>query len=324
MALVECIPNISVGADKDLSAELIRTLQKQSGIGLWHYDRGEAVNRTVLTFGGEPEPTFAAAYRLYEWARAHIDLAKHRGTHPFMGSVDVCPFVPLKGITVRELNERVWTFGRRLGLELGISGYFYEHSAPSGAPRLLAELRRGGYPAIPQKIRTLEPHFGEAQHWQKGGLTVLGQRPLMLAFNINLARANREKTRLLARRMREKSHPVQEKPGLKGLRAIGWYLEDFKRWQLSCNITRLDQSALWQVFDKCQNEAADLGMEVTGSELIGLIPEKELRLVAEHQGIEEKSDQIPFAVNHLGLNEIKPFDPQKHILDRCAGVSIEY
>ena len=315
--LVECIVNVSEGRDEDVLAALTAGITSVAGVTLLHRDVGPGAHRTVFTFAGPPDAVFLAARRLYAVAAERIDMRRHAGTHPRLGAVDVCPFVPLRGITREELVARTRVLGEELGAELKIPVYLYADSASAEHRRNLADIRRGEYEGLAEKITSPEwqPDYGPALN-PRFGATVLGARPFLIAWNINLSEdATLAQAKDLAARLRGSGRRGQ--PGLfPGLKAIGWHIEEYGRCQISCNVVDADRTDMARVYLTAVNLAEGMGARVTGSELIGLIPEKYLRRAGKAFTFGGgREEQLEAAVDILGLGDLGTFDWRERVLE---------
>lgn len=333
MALLECVANLSEGQRPEVISAIAAEILSVEQVRLIHTDTGMAANRTVMTFTGPPLSVMEAAFRMYRCAAKHIDMSNHQGTHPRQGAIDVCPFIPLAGIEVAEINQLVRALARRLDEELGIGGYFYERSAGMGRPSSLAQLRKGEYEALPDKLRELPLDFGTETNWKKFGISVMGCRKLMVAYNVNLATKDVCTAHKIAQRVRESGYlekelgkPSGRVPGrLKSVRGLGWYISDFGFCQASYNLTDLSVNGMMDVFDATREAAAEFNIGVEGSELVGMAPMSEfLRLWQKLRPGEEPDQQRLFrlAEDYLGLSSVKVFDPQKQVLDLVINQSV--
>lgn len=316
--LVECIVNISEGRDAATLAAVAGAIADVPGCALLHQDTGQAAHRTVFTLAGSPDAVFEAAYHIYKVAAERIDMRRHEGEHPRIGAVDVCPFVPIRGVMMEEVVARTQVLGQRVGAALGVPVYLYEASATAEHRKNLAAIRKGEYEGLRAKSQLAEwrPDFGPDYN-ERFGATVLGARPFLIAWNINLAPGVPVATaKALAARLRGSGS--KGKPGLfPGLKAIGWYIEEFGRCQISCNVVDADKTDLARVYLTAVNLAREVGAAVTGSELIGLIPEKCLRRAGRAFCFSgEAAAEIEAAVAVLNLSDLAPFDPQTRILER--------
>jgi len=325
--LLECVPNVSEGRNQSKIDELAQSIRQVEGVKLLHIDSGIAANRTVFTFAGKPEAVTEAAFQLYRKAWELIDMSKHTGTHPRQGAVDVCPLIPLKGLSMQQAAELSYKLGERLGRELGIPGYYYEYSAKNPDHKNLAVLRKGEYESLPEKFVTRPPDFGKTDDvtWKRSGTTVLGARKLLIAYNVNLNTKDVDIARQIAENVRESGKIVQGKDGnkarirgkLKSVKGLGWYIEDFQKAQVSYNLTDIEQAGLLDVFLATQTEAEALGFKVTGSELVGLCPISEFYKAGKYFSPIKTNNTslVNAAIKGLVLNDLKPFNPKQKILE---------
>ncbi|SEQ52119.1 glutamate formimidoyltransferase [Neolewinella agarilytica] len=318
--LVECIVNVSEGRDAATLAAFAAAIQAVDGCQLLHQDSGEGAHRTVFTFAGSPDAVFEAAYHIYKVAAERIDMRRHKGEHPRIGAVDVCPFVPISGISMEELVARTQVLGELLGQSLGIPVYLYEASASAPHRKNLADIRRGEYEGLPEKIKDSDwqPDYGPALN-ERFGATVLGARPFLIAWNINLApEVSLATAKALAAKLRGSGR--QGTPGLfPGLKAIGWHIEEFGRCQISCNVVDADKTDLARVYLTSVNLAEGMGGRVTGSELIGLIPEKYLRKAGKAFCFDgSREGELEAAVAVLGLSDLEAFDWRERVLEELV------
>jgi glutamate formiminotransferase len=299
---LECIPNVSEGRNLGLLEEFAAAIQSVPGVHLLHQDANPDAHRTVYTFVGPAEAVVEAALQLYAAVAERLDLRQHAGAHPRQGAVDVCPLVPLGTTSWEVAQEAARTLGRRLAEELQLGGWFYEKNATRPDRRLLAHLRRGGYEALGHKAA--DPawvlDFGTFRQADSFGATVLGARPFLIAYNFTLSsNLQLNESKSIASLVRESIG------GLKGVRAIGWWMEGYRRAQVSCNLTDTFAVSAKEVFDAVSAEANRLGGTVEASELIGLIPAHGLRGFAP---LEE-------AVSYLKLDGHGPFDLNTRLLE---------
>lgn len=313
--LVECVANVSEGRDDVVLAALAAALTSVPGCHLIHQDTGAGAHRTVFTFAGRPDAVFAAAYRLYETALALIDMRRHSGEHPRLGAVDVCPFVAIRDVGERDILARTRVLGEELGRRLGIPTLLYERSATAEYRRNLAAVRRGEFEGLTDKLRdpAWRPDYGPAAPHPTFGATVLGVRDFLVAWNINLAPgADLAVVRAIAGRLRASGRGGR--PGLfPGLKAIGWAIPEFGRCQVSCNVVDVRAVNLAAVYDAAAELAAGYGTSVTGSELIGLVPEFVLARAGGDEG--RPRERVAAAISRLGLNDLAPFVAEERILE---------
>jgi len=334
MKLIECVPNFSEGRDRAVIDAITARIEAVSGVALLDVDPGEATNRTVVTFVGEPVAVEAAAFAAIAAAGELIDMTTHTGEHPRMGATDVCPFVPMDGATMEDCVEIARRLGARVGTELGIPVYLYEHAAHGGR-RSLAQVRSGEYEELAG--REDGPDFGPT-HNARSGATAIGAREFLIAYNVNLNTSDRRLAHQVASAVRtlgtaqrdEAGKIVKDEDGktvftpgrFQEVKGLGWYIEEYDRAQVSLNLTDHHASPVHEVFDACREEAAKRGMRVTGSELVGLVPLNAMLLAGDHYlaaqgattGIPE-ADRIRAAILSLGLDELGPFEPAAKIVE---------
>ncbi len=344
--LIECVPNISEGRDTAKIQEIASVVETVEGVKLLDIDPGKATNRTVITFVGEPEKVIEAAFRLIKKASELIDMSKHTGEHPRFGATDVCPLVPISGITIEETAAYAHKLGKRVGKELHIPGYFYEAAAKEEKRKNLANCRAGEYEGLKDKLSSSEwkPDFGPAAFSSKvakTGAIAISARDFLIAYNINLNTTSTRRANAVAFDIREagrikrEGNPITGKkvldangepvriPGkLKAVKGIGWYIEEYGIAQISYNLTNISITSMHVAFDETVKAAAKRGLRVTGSELIGLIPLKAMLDAGDYflqkqqrsLGISEE-EKIKIAVKSLGLDDLKPFNPKEKIIE---------
>lgn len=342
-ALIECVPNFSEGNDLGIIKQITDTIEQVEGVMLLDVDPGKATNRTVVTFVGHPDAVIEAAFRAIQKASELIDMSKHKGEHPRMGATDVCPLIPVSGISMEETATYAQKLGKRVGENLQIPVYLYEHAQANEARKNLSVIRAGEYEGFFDKIKQPEwkPDFGPAVFPEKSGATVIGARDFLIAYNVNL---NTKSVRLAnsiafdvreAGRVKREGNPITGKvvkdeqgndvriPGtLKAVKAIGWYIEEYKVAQISMNLINYKITSVHQAFDEVCNSAHSRGVRVTGSELVGLIPLNAMLDAGKHYlakqnrslGVSEE-ELIHIAVKSLGLDELGPFDPEQKIIE---------
>jgi glutamate formiminotransferase/formiminotetrahydrofolate cyclodeaminase len=340
MKLIECVPNFSEGRDRAVIDAITAEISATPGALLLDVDPGAATNRTVATFIGPPEAVEEAAFRAIRKASQLIDMSKHRGEHPRMGATDVCPFVPVQGATMDDCVEIAQRLGRRVGDELRIPVYLYEAAAGRPDRKSLADIRKGEYEALPEKLKdpAFKPDFGPAAFNSTAGATVIGAREFLIAYNFNLNTRDKKLAHAVAQELREAGKPKRgfdgkiikdadgktiSVPGrFKECRAVGWYIEEYGRAQISINFTNYKVTPIHVVFDAALEEAAKLGVRITGSELVGLIPLKALLDAGDYYlakqgktpGVPEK-ERLHTAILSLGLAELGPFDVDQKIIE---------
>ena len=330
--LLECVPNFSEGRDRAVIDRIAEAIRSIPDVKLLHIDIGVGANRTVMTFAGPPEAVVDAAYAAIATAARYIDMRYHQGAHPRLGATDVCPLIPLGSLTMEEAVKWANILAERVGNQLDLPVYLYEHSATRSDRRLLADIRRGEYEGLPLKMISPEdiPDFGPREFNEYSGATVIGARDFLLAYNVNLNTTSVRLANKIAARVRESGRRVrqadgsfQQVPGrCQATRAIGWFIEEYGTTQVSTNLTDYHQTNLHEVFTAIEEEAQALGVRVTGSELIGLVPLEPLldagRYFLQKQGRSPAASEavlIEVAVRSLGLNEFDDFIPGERILE---------
>lgn len=331
-ALIECVPNFSEGRDPAKIREITDQIESVEGVRLLDVDPGKATNRTVVTFVGNPEAVIEAAFRAIKKAGEVIDMRHHTGEHPRMGATDVCPLIPVSGISMEETAAYAKKLGERVGNELGIPVYLYENAQSNPARKNLSVIRGGEYEGFFKKIKQPEwkPDFGPDEFPASTGATVIGAREFLVAYNVNLNTTSVRRANAVAFDIREAGRKVKDengnevvKPGkLKAVKAIGWFIEEYGIAQVSINLTNISITPVHMAFDECVKSADSRGLRVTGSELVGLIPLQALLDAGKYflnkqkrsVGVSEE-ELIRLAVKSLGLDELSPFDPNKKIIE---------
>lgn len=344
--IIECVPNFSEGRDKGIIRQITNVIEKSEGVKLLDVDPGEATNRTVVTFVGEPDAVVEAAFKAVKKAGELIDMRNHHGAHPRMGATDVLPLVPVSGITLEECAELSRKLAERIANELSIPCYCYEAAALKPERKNLAVCRKGEYEALPDKLSNAEtaPDFG-ARPFDEGvartGCIAVGARDFLIAVNYNLNTTSTRRANAIAFDVREKGRPMREgnsitgkplkdengktimQPGtLKGTKAIGWFIEEYGIAQVSMNITDINTTPLHIAFDEVCRCSQNRGIRVTGTEIVGLIPEHTLldagkyflRKQNRSIGI-PKEDIINIAIKSMGLDDLKPFIPEEKVIE---------
>ena len=344
--IIECVPNFSEGRDKTVIKSITDAIESVKGISLLDVDPGEATNRTVVTFVGEPEAVVEAAFRGVRRAAELIDMRNHHGAHPRMGATDVCPLIPISGITLEECAELSRKLAKRISDELEIPTYCYEAAAFTPERRNLAVCRAGEYEALPEKMNHpgKGPDFGDRPFDEKAartGATTVGARDFLIAVNFNLNSTSTRRANAIAFDVREKGRPMREggkpngkplkdekgntimQPGtLKATKAIGWFIDEYGIAQVSMNITDINATPLHKAFDEVCRAANERGVRVTGTEIVGLVPRKTLidagkYFLKKQQRSTGISDEeiIAMAVRTMGLDELKPFVTEEKVIE---------
>ena len=338
--LIECVPNFSEGRDLNIIKQITDCIEAVEGVKLLNVDPGKATNRTVVTFVGEPAAVTEAAFQAIRKAGELIDMSKHKGEHPRMGATDVCPLIPISGISMEETARWAQTLGQRVGNELGIPVYLYEAAQANKNRSNLSVIRAGEYEGFFKKIKLPEwkPDFGAGEFDAKRGATVIGARDFLVAYNINLNTTSTRRANAIAFDVREAGRTQKDEKGnvvkdatgnpivipgsLKSVKAIGWYIEEYGVAQISMNLTNISVTPVHIAFDEVCRRAEARGLRVTGSELVGLIPLHALLDAARYflrkqqrsTGVSE-AELIKIAVKSLGLDELGPFKPEERIIE---------
>ncbi|HON52531.1 MAG TPA: glutamate formimidoyltransferase [Bacteroidales bacterium] len=333
MELIECVPNISEGCNSELIEQIAKVISSVSGVKLLHIDAGKAANRTVYTFVGFPESVVEAAFNMFEFVIKHIDMAQHTGTHPRIGAVDVCPLIPIQGISLEQTKQYAEQLAKRVGEELHVPVYLYEQNAKYIHRTRLEQIRSGEYEGFSQKMQSegWDPDYGPHVFNPKTGASVIGARNFLLAYNINLVSSDVTIAKHIAARIRESGGNYTDMFGkkhvskglLRGVKAIGWYIPEYDVVQVSTNITDFNLVSMYKVYCEVQKLAIQYGTNVRGSELIGLVPYDALHNAGKEilqQKPSVANDTIQAAIQELGLQDVKEFTPQKQILEYVAGV----
>ena len=341
--LIECVPNFSEGVNLDIIKQITNEVETVEGVRLLNVDPGKATNRTVVTFVGEPDKVIEAAFLAIKKAGELIDMSKHKGEHPRMGATDVCPLIPIANISMEETAEYAKKLAKRVGEELQIPAYLYEYAQSDKKRNNLSVIRAGEYEGFFKKIKLPEwkPDFGPAEFDAKRGGTVIGARDFLIAYNVNLNTTSTRRANSIAFDVREAGRVLREgdpingkiitdengKPksipgSLKSVKAIGWFIEEYGVAQISMNLTNIEVTPLHIAFDEVCKKAAERGMRVTGSELVGLVPLKSMLDAGKYfllkqqrsVGVSEK-ELIRIAILSMGLSELAPFNPEERIIE---------
>src|SRR5438105_4385156 len=340
MRIVECVPNISEGRRPEIYHAVAEAAAAAPGVTLLNVDAGADTNRTVITFVGEPDVVLEGAFRLVRKGIELIDMSTHRGAHPRIGAVDVVPFIPVANVTMDDCVELARRLGERVGKELNLPVFLYEHACSAEHRRNLADIREGEYEGCAKKLLDprWQPDFGPAEFVPRTGATVIGARKLLVAYNVNLNTLDKRLANRVAFDIRErgrmkrdehgnpvlddKGEPVWEPGLLKSVKAVGWVIPEYGCAQVSINLTDLDVTPLHIAFETADERARERGLRVTGSEIVGLVPLKVLldagrfylQRMGRPVGVPE-SALVHTTIRSLGLSEIKPFDPKERIIE---------
>ena len=338
--IVECVPNFSEGRNTETIEAIGASIRKVSGVKLLSIEPDKYYNRSVVTFVGEPNAVLEAAIEATKTAMLLIDMAKHRGEHPRIGATDVVPFVPISGVTMDDCVRLAHEYGNRVGEGLRIPIYLYEFAATRPERRNLADIRKGEYEGLPDKLRDpqWQPDYGPAEFNPKSGATVAGARKFLIAYNVNLNTPDQSIAQEIALRIRESGRPKKDESGrvlkdekgetvripgtLKAVKALGVFLERFNIAQVSINLVDYEITPPHVAFEEVKRQAQALGYDATGSEIVGLTTLQSLlmagRFYAERNGVPvNKSEEqlVSLAIEHLGLSQLEPFDPKKKVIE---------
>lgn len=342
--LVECVPNFSEGRNRDVIDRICAEAADVEGVLVLDVDPGAATNRTVVTLAGPPDAVAEAAFRAIARAAELIDMARHSGAHPRMGATDVCPFVPIEGVTMEECSDLARKVGRRVGEELQIPVFLYEEAASTEERRSLAVIRQGEYEGLAERLGDprWRPDFGPAKHNPRSGATAIGAREFLIAYNIDLNTRDKRLAHEIALNIREAGRAKRDPAGeivrdaegkavkvpgaLQHVRGVGWFIDEYGKAQVSVNLTNYRITPPHVAFEECCREADRLGLRVTGSEIVGLVPLEAMLMAGRYYRKKQgKSPAVPerdlveLAVHSLGLNDVAPFDPELKIVENRFG-----
>lgn len=338
--IVECVPNFSEGKDQKIISAIAAAIESVEGVTLLDVDPGADTNRTVVTFVGSPEPIQEAAFQAIKKAAELIDMRHHKGAHARLGATDVCPFVPVAGVTMADCVRIARAVAERVATELEIPIYLYEAAAANPQRRNLANIRQGEYEGLAEKLQDPDwaPDFGTAKFNPRSGATVIGAREFLIAYNVNLNTRDRKLAHEIALNIREAGRAQRDSNGeivrdangvainvpgaFQEVKAVGWYIDTYQRAQISINLTNYQISPPHLVFDEIRRQADRYGLRVTGSEVVGLIPLQAmldagqyfLRKQGKSTGVPE-SDLVRMAILSMGLSDVAPFDPGQKIIE---------
>jgi len=339
--IIECIPNFSEGRDLKKIESIADEIRKITEVKLLHIDIGYDANRTVITFAGPPKKVVEAAFNAVKKAGEVIDMRTHKGVHPRFGAVDVLPLVPVRNITMEETITYARYLAEIVGNKLDISVYCYEYAAFNNLRKNLYSCRRGEYEGLKEKLRNPDwkPDFGPDTFNEKFGAIAIGARKYLLAYNVNLETEDVSIAKKIAGYIRESGYKeevilpagenkIKWNPGyFKNLKAIGWYMPKYGKVQVSTNIADIDTTHLHLVYEKIKQFSNNLGVNVSGSELIGLLPLQVLIEAGTYYNNKNEtkfcsdSQLVDLAIENLGLNDVSPFISSERILEYLVGDS---
>ena len=340
MKLIECVPNFSEGRNKNFINDIKSIVNSSDHVHLLDIDPGADTNRTVLTFVGKPENVVETAFNLIKYSSTVIDMSTQKGEHPRMGATDVCPLIPLQNVTMNECIELSKKLGKRVWEELSIPVFLYENSASSKERKNLSNIRKGQYEGMKSKIKEKQWHadYGLSNFNIKSGVTAIGAREFLIAYNININTTDKKIATDIALDIREAGRLKRDKNGIilrdsngKGIKkpgkfkyckAVGWYIDEYKQAQVSINLTDYTKTTIYKVFEEVRKQARKRGFRVTGSEIVGLVPKKALidtgiyylKDQGKSIGIPE-NDILDVAIKSLGLSDIDYFDISNKIIE---------
>lgn len=339
MRVVECVPNFSEGRNAKVIDAIAETIRSTEGVTLLDVDPGKSTNRTVYTFVGDPEAACDAAFQAIARAASLIDMRQHKGAHPRIGATDVCPFIPVSGVSMQDCVQLAKKLGKRVGEELKIPVYLYAEAAQEPQRQNLADVRQGEYEALAERMRNgFKPDFGPAEFNAATGATVIGARKFLIAYNVNLNTKSQKLANEIALSIREGGRAKRDADGnivkdssgatvkvpgtLQAAKAVGWYVDEYERAQVSINLVDYHVTSMHHAFDECCRQAEKLGLRVTGSEVVGLVPLEPILAAGKHYlakqgrctGVPE-TELVNIAIQSMGLSEITAFDPRKKIIE---------
>lgn len=330
--IVECVPNFSEGRNMDIINAITKEIEETEDVVLLDVDPGADTNRTVVTFVGSPEGVKEAAFKAIKKASELIDMRNHQGAHPRMGATDVCPFVPVSGVNMNDCIEIAKDVGKKVAEQLNIPVYLYEEAATRPERKDLSNVRKGEYEGLPEKLKDPEwaPDFGKPIFNPRSGASIIGAREFLIAYNLNLNTRDKKLANKVAFTIREKGKLEKNAEGnkvripglLKAVKAIGWYIPEYGFAQISVNLINYKTTPLWKLFEVASEEAEKIGLRVTGSELVGLIPKEAMIQAGRHfldkqgkcSGVSEE-ELIHIAVLSMGMDQIAPFKPEEKIIE---------
>ena len=325
--IIECVPNFSEGRNASIIDKIASSVQSTQNVKLLNVEPDKDYNRTVITFAGEPVCVKEAAFKAISTASELIDMSRQKGEHPRIGATDVCPIIPVTNVTREECVKLANELGRDVGDKLGIPVYLYEDAARSEERRNLANIRKGEYEGLEQKMRDWVPDYGPEEYnakVRKSGATVIGTRFFLIAYNVNLNFDDIRVANEIAKKVRESGYMIKDETGekkrvpgmLKYVKAIGVELREYNISQVSMNLTNYKKTPIHTAFETVKTQARKFGMEATGSEVIGLVPKEALIEAGTfYAGNNSEEELIEAAIEHLGLSQLNTFEPEKKIIE---------
>jgi glutamate formiminotransferase/formiminotetrahydrofolate cyclodeaminase len=320
--IVECVPNFSEGRDKDTIEAIARAIRDVEGCTLLDVDPGASTNRTVYTFVGDPETVIEGALAAARVARERIDMRTHKGEHPRFGAMDVCPFIPVAGVTMKECVRIAEEFARRAAEELRVPFFLYEEAAKKAYRRKLPDVRRGEYEGLEKRLKDpkWKPDFGPSGFVPEWGATATGARKFLIAYNVNILGTPNQAHRI-ALNLREAGRGKDQPGRLKEVKGMGWFVDEYNMAQVTVNLNDYEVTPIHVLFEEVKKEAAALNVGVAGSEIVGVVPLEAVLMAAdyyiekEHLFILDEDQKVRLAVERLGLNSVAPFVPREKIIE---------
>jgi glutamate formiminotransferase/formiminotetrahydrofolate cyclodeaminase len=320
--IIECVPNFSEGRNQEVIDAIGEAIKKSSGCTLLDVDPGRSTNRTVYTFVGDPESIIEGALAAARVARERIDMSGHSGEHPRFGAMDVCPFIPVTGVTMEECDEVAKRFARKAAAELNVPFYLYEESAARDYRRRLPDIREGEYESLPERLQNekWKPDYGPTEFVPSWGATATGARRFLIAYNVNLLGTPNQAHRI-ALNLREAGRGEEEPGRLMEVKGMGWFVNEYNVAQVTVNLNNYKVTPIHILFEEVKKEARPLQLAVTGSEIVGIVPLESLLMAADYYieredlFIYEEDQRIRLAIDRLGLNSITPFIPGERIIE---------
>lgn len=320
--IVECVPNFSEGNNRETIDAIARAIEETQGCTLLDVDPGKSTNRTVYTFVGGPDAVIQGALNSARVARERIDMRSHKGEHPRMGAMDVCPFIPVANVSMAECVEIAKRFGKLAAETLDVPFFLYEEAAEKAYRKKLPQVRQGEYEGLAERLKKEEwaPDFGPAEFVPQWGATATGARSFLIAYNVNLLGTSSQAHRI-ALNLREAGRGPDEPGRLKEVKGMGWFVDEYNLAQVTVNLNNYRITAIHTLFEEVKKEAAALNVGVAGSEIVGLVPLDSILMAAEYyiekEGlfILDEDQKVRLAVERLGLNSVAPFDPNEKIIE---------
>ena len=320
--IVECVPNFSEGRDQTVINAIADAIGSTQGCTLLDVDPGKSTHRTVYTFVGDPDSVIEGALAAARVAREKIDMRRHRGEHPRFGAMDVCPFIPVAGVTMEECADIARRFGKKAAEALDVPFFLYEEAAEQDYRRKLPDVRQGEYEALEERLKDpkWKPDFGPSTFVPAWGATATGARMFLIAYNVNILGTSNQAHRI-ALNLREAGRGADQPGRLKEVKGMGWYVNEYNMAQVTVNLNNYKVTPIHVLFEEVKKEAAALNLAVAGSEIVGIVPLKSLVMAAdyyiekENLFIYEEDQKIRLAVERLGLNSVAAFNPRERIIE---------